>query len=77
MMINSWFRRDERGFSRLSPRLRCSLKDEDQSSVKSRWSRLDYFVQKPSKLDELSDVAKMLLKAKTDEDKENQRKQKK
>ena len=38
---------------------------------------MDYFVQKPSKLDELSDVAKMLLKAKTDEDKENQRKQKK
>ena len=36
--------------------------------MKSRWSRLDYFVHKPTKLEELTDVARMLLIAKREEE---------
>ena len=42
---------------------------EESSIVKSRWSRLDYFVHKPTKLEELTDVARMLLMAKREEEK--------
>ena len=41
---------------------------EESSIVKSRWSRLDYFVHKPTKLEELTDVARMLLIAKREEE---------
>lgn len=39
-------------------------------SPKSRWSRLDYFVNKPTKLDELTDVARLLLKEKREEERQ-------
>ena len=39
-------------------------------SSKSRWSRLDYFVNKPTKLDELTDVARLLLKEKREEERQ-------
>ena len=42
--------------------------EEESSIVKSRWSRLDYFVHKPTKLEELTDVARMLLIAKREEE---------
>ena len=42
--------------------------EEESSIVKSRWSRLDYFVLKPTKLEELTDVARLLLMAKREEE---------
>ena len=39
-------------------------------SSRSRWSRLDYFVNKPTKLDELTDVARLLLKEKREEERQ-------
>ena len=42
--------------------------EKESSIVKSRWSRLDYFVHKPTKLEELTDVARMLLMAKREEE---------
>ena len=42
--------------------------EKESSIVKSRWSRLDYFVHKPTKLEELTDVARMLLMSKREEE---------
>ena len=71
-------RRDERNPRKVSVQkptmlagtlLKPEKTDEEESSiVKSRWSRLDYFVHKPTKLEELTDVAKMLLMAKREEE---------
>ena len=44
--------------------------DKDSSVVRSRWSRLDYFRIKPTKLEELTDVARILLMTKREEEKE-------
>ena len=41
---------------------------EKEGGRKTRWSRLDHFVHKPTKLEELTDVAKLLLKAKREEE---------
>ena len=44
------------------------VEEGESSIVKSRWSRLDYVVHKPTKLEELTDVARMLLMAKREEE---------
>ena len=71
-------RRDERSSRKVSTQkptmlagtlLKPEKVEEGESSiVKSRWSRLDYFVHKPTKLEELTDVARMLLMAKREEE---------
>ena len=44
----------------------------EKEKGRTRWSRLDYFVHKPAKFDELTDVARLLLKAKREEEKNNE-----
>ena len=41
---------------------------EKAEGRRTRWSRLDHFVHKPTKFDELMDAARILLKAKRAEE---------
>ena len=41
---------------------------EKSEGRRTRWSRLDHFVHKPTKFDELMDAARLLLKAKRAEE---------
>lgn len=55
------------GLGRSLPRL------EKEEGRRTRWSRLDHFIHKPTKFDELMDAARLLLKAKREEERDNER----
>ena len=47
--------------------------DEQRNVIKSRWSRLDHYIHKPTKIQELTDVARLLLIAKREEEGKSKR----
>ena len=50
------------------------VRPKEEQGRKTRWSRLDHFIHKPTKFDELMEAAKILLKTKREE--ENNHKEK-
>ena len=44
------------------------IRPKEEPEKKTRWSRLDHFIHKPTKFDELMEAAKILLKAKREEE---------
>ena len=55
-------------FIQSKPMLTPPPKADREGLIKSRWSRLDHFIHKPTKLEELTDVARLLMIAKKEEE---------